>query len=931
MNRFLIKNKVFKVIFLTLGITIAVTACQQELDYTNDLEQNVVLSSNNEILFTIDDGEKTKASSLETDSPKISYGMIRPEGDNGHIANITMESSEMDVTPVLKERVGALTKADVTSLSSFYVTCVTGSAGSESSVWENSTFLLRPYPQGSSVREYSGNPNEKYWSSSNQSYKFYASNASMTFAAGGTTVAATNDKDVVVAYNSSPTYKGTNSLTFRHIFGKIGNVTVTPMDGFESSDITNISMTIVPKTGGTYNIRTSAWSGVTTGSATSIANSTPGTKSNSLYLVPGTYTLTASWQAKGKELEGSADFTVGEGQQKNFGIAVGGELTVLPGVFSVSETKTVNFSRGNLHATLDEKIVSYYEIWSASSWDFAENQYDYSQNYTYANGNIIGFFKWVGERAQYNSYGLIESTGSGDYGIKADTKLKTDWGENLQLMSFLGGGWFTLTYDEMDYLLNTRPSASSKISRGNIGGINGYILLPDSWVLPSNCSFVANGVGYSYTINSYTLGAKGTNNAWRDMENAGAVFLPATGYMLSGGLYNHQESFYIWLNSNDRGASSSSSLLTGDSFYGNPDTGPFLSYDYRDIGLPVRLVRNVGSSLKYIIITNKISTLAPNSSYTIQYETNETGSPTFSSSNTSIATVNGSGVITGVSAGNVTITVTIGSASAQMDLKVKPNYLPGLFSISSSQKVHFAKGNLQAIIGAKDGSIYTASSWKLAEEQWTTIGSSAGNTTFGIGTTVDLFGWNGASSSNDHFGLSTYTSYSYYGTRSGESLKTDWGLIPEFVSAYGSGWFTLNQSQWTYLLQTRTNATQKFGNATVCGKNGTVLLPDDWTLPSNCTFRAGGSSFSYNVYTSEPSGQQNSWIDMENAGAVFLPAGGTRSGTSVSSPTSKSQYYINSAYSGSRGYFVMFSSSSLPGQLSGENRYVGCSVRLVRY
>ena len=188
------------------------------------------------------------------------------------------------------------TKASVVNTESlassgFKATATTGSAGSESQVWNNVSF-------SKSGGVYVGN---KYWPVSDPSYHFYASNAAITFNASGCTVAASNSTDVVCAYMPSPAYKATNTLTFEHIFARIGNVTFSAIDGYT---ITGISVTITPKTGGTYNMRTGAgqtdgtgWSSLTTGSATSITNSTPGTKSNDLYLVPGTYTLTASWTA----------------------------------------------------------------------------------------------------------------------------------------------------------------------------------------------------------------------------------------------------------------------------------------------------------------------------------------------------------------------------------------------------------------------------------------------------------------------------------------------------------------------------------------------------------------------------------------------------------------------------------------------------------
>ena len=189
------------------------------------------------------------------------------------------------------------TKASVVSgstldASGFYVSATTGSAGSESSYWTSTAFS-----KGSTYFE-----GGKAWALVDPGYHFYAASRPLTFNAAGTTVAATNSYDVVCAYMPSPSFKSPNALSFYHIFARVGNVTISAGDGYT---ISNVSVTITPKTGGTYNLRTGAgrtdgtgWSGLTTGSATEIANSTPGTKANDLYLVPGTYDLTFSWHAE---------------------------------------------------------------------------------------------------------------------------------------------------------------------------------------------------------------------------------------------------------------------------------------------------------------------------------------------------------------------------------------------------------------------------------------------------------------------------------------------------------------------------------------------------------------------------------------------------------------------------------------------------------
>ena len=186
----------------------------------------------------------------------------------------------------------AVTDTDLTN-NGFKASCVSGSAGSDTAVWSNVAFAKSgTYWKGG-----------KYWPTSSVAYRFYAvypTSYTMTAAAAGATISASNAHDIVCAYASSATYKSANTLTFNHIFARLGSVTVNQGSGYTISSIT---ISITPNTGGTYNLRTGAgktdgtgWSGLTTGSATTIANKT-GSNSNDIYLVPGSYTLTASWTA----------------------------------------------------------------------------------------------------------------------------------------------------------------------------------------------------------------------------------------------------------------------------------------------------------------------------------------------------------------------------------------------------------------------------------------------------------------------------------------------------------------------------------------------------------------------------------------------------------------------------------------------------------
>lgn len=197
------------------------------------------------------------------------------------------------------------------------------------------------------------------------------------------------------------------------------------------------------------------------------------------------------------------------------------------GLFSVSATKKVFFSKGNLRATYDG---------SSWTWSFADHQYDAVGDAvanTSINGNgivsdngSVDLFGWVGANSAFTdmaAFGISNSTTEGDYRTAEGAALN-DWGTNA--ISNGGNvanyGWLTLTQVEWNYVLNTRAGADSKKGAATVDSVKGWILLPDAWTLPAGASFAA-GAASGYTTNSYTAGQ------WAVMESAGAVFLPVTG------------------------------------------------------------------------------------------------------------------------------------------------------------------------------------------------------------------------------------------------------------------------------------------------------------------------------------------------------------------------------------------------------------------
>ena len=215
----------------------------------------------------------------------------------------------------------------------------------------------------------------------------------------------------------------------------------------------------------------------------------------------------------------------------------------IDGLFSVSATKKVYFSKGNLQATYNG---------SSWTWSFADHQYDafgeagantlINGNGTVSANGSVDLFGWVGASSAFTgmaAFGISNSGTNTDYGTVNNEALKNDWGTNA--ISNGGNvanyGWRTLTRDEWNYVVNTRAGADSKKGAATVSGVNGWILLPDAWTLPAGASFTA-GCANGYTTNTYTA------ERWADMESAGAVFLPVTGLRVGSSMSRLDEGYY---------------------------------------------------------------------------------------------------------------------------------------------------------------------------------------------------------------------------------------------------------------------------------------------------------------------------------------------------------------------------------------------------
>ena len=275
------------------------------------------------------------------------------------------------------------------------------------------------------------------------------------------------------------------------------------------------------------------------------------------------------------------------GEQKKITTSyfIGGD-GILPGLFSVSDTKQVQFSKGNLQ----------YQA-TTNTWRFAETQMSFQGNSNIGiaenNPKWIDLFGWG--TSGYNHGAVLYQPWSSDvsseyyyaYGIGSanlyDQDGTADWGYN----AIINGGytvnmWRTLKHEEWVYLLDTRMTSSGVIFvKATVNNVRGVIVLPDNWKKTYYSLPLANNgsVSCDYTIISLT--------DWNDIFEAnGAVFLPAAAARNSTNVVSGDDGCY-W-------SSTTHETYDGIAYYFNFDDTDFLVNNYRTKGEghSVRLVRD---------------------------------------------------------------------------------------------------------------------------------------------------------------------------------------------------------------------------------------------------------------------------------------------------------------------------------------------------
>ncbi len=258
------------------------------------------------------------------------------------------------------------------------------------------------------------------------------------------------------------------------------------------------------------------------------------------------------------------------------------------GVFSVSDSTQVKFSRGNLQ----------YQP-SSSTWRFAETQYDVigsdNENISATYTGWIDLFGWgtSGWNSGAVSYMAYDTSAAyANYCPGGDTSANltgnfanADWGmyNAIENGGKTPGQWRTLTKSEWKYLLTNRKGAGDKFGLAKVNNVDGLVILPDSWTQPDGVDFTA-GHDNGFKTNRYSA-AK-----WSKMQAAGAVFLPAAGYRERVSVFtkftNYTECGFYWSSTHI------SNINCNILFFGKETVNP-TNFAKRHFGLAVRLVKDI--------------------------------------------------------------------------------------------------------------------------------------------------------------------------------------------------------------------------------------------------------------------------------------------------------------------------------------------------
>lgn len=261
------------------------------------------------------------------------------------------------------------------------------------------------------------------------------------------------------------------------------------------------------------------------------------------------------------------------------------------------------------------------------------------------------------------------------------------------------------------------------------------------------------------------------------------------------------------------------------------------------------------------------------------------------------------------------------------------------FSVADGHPVLFSPGNLQfCTTGSHTTAEGTASgTFRFAEHQYDYLGQANALVSDTNTGWIDLLTWG---SSGWHVSPCSEKDGDYdIESLCGDEAYADWGVYNAIGNDAPGTWRTLTRDEWDYLVNRRAASTvdgtdsARYAEATVCGVKGLLLFPDRFERPAcidtinNINRSSFTLSFSDNIYTAVQ------WAQLEDAGAVFLPASGFRGGTWLSTIGEGGSYWASTCNANRQAYALLFIDGLVNASAEctyEKDRGYGRSVRLVK-
>ena len=273
----------------------------------------------------------------------------------------------------------------------------------------------------------------------------------------------------------------------------------------------------------------------------------------------------------------------------------------------------------------------------------------------------------------------------------------------------------------------------------------------------------------------------------------------------------------------------------------------------------------------------------------------------------------------------------------------------GLFTINEAgDQVYFSKGNLQ----------YQASTntWRFADHQWNYVGEGNSNISPTYDGWIDLYSW-GTSGYHDsidpnnvyyhpwdivdtvngvHIIIDRDFNPSGIGPSSnmasidltGSSANYDWGVFNPIENGGNEKglWRTMTTEEWNYVLEKRNTISGiRYVKAKLGPVNGLILLPDNW---DEQLYTPNGANLETTKHDDNVIDFPQ-WDTLQDAGAVFLPASGSRWLNYTWALNWVGAYWTASAAGDTSAYRVYFDNTIIR-NTPAAGRPDGHAVRLVR-